>query len=462
MKYMDVKDLFKKIEDYENKDVVLEGWVRNNRNQSNFGFIDFNDGTYFQNLQLVYDKELSNFDMISKIRVGSAIRVNGIIIKSQGSGQSHEMKVKNIEILGDCPEDYPIQPKRHTREFLRELAYLRPRTNLFNAVFRVRSVAAHAIHEYFQSNNYVYFHSPIITGADCEGSGQMFKVTTLDMNNLPLGEDKKVDFKKDLFGKQTYITGSGQLHGETFALAYKKIYTFGPTMRTENSNTKTHANEFWMIEPEIAFCDMNGIMDIEEEMLKFIIKYVMERCSLEIDFFDKFVEKGLKDKLNKVLNSKFVRITHHDAITLLKEAKVDFEFKPKYGEDIAKEHEKYITEHFNGPVFITDWPKDIKAFYMKLNDDNETVAAVDLEVPGSGELIGGSQREDDYDKLINRMKEMNIPLENLDWYTNLRRFGGCYHAGFGLGFERLIMYLTGIENIRDVIPYPRTPNNCDY
>lgn len=462
MKYMDVKDLFRKIEDYENKDVVLEGWVRNNRNQSNFGFIDFNDGTYFQNLQLVYDKELSNFDMISKIRVGSAIRVNGTIIKSQGSGQSHEMKVKNVEVLGDCPEDYPIQPKRHTREFLRELAYLRPRTNLFNAVFRVRSVAAHAIHEYFQSNNYVYFHSPIITGADCEGSGQMFKVTTLDMNNLPLGEDKKVDFKKDLFGKQTYITGSGQLHGETFALAYKKIYTFGPTMRTENSNTKTHANEFWMIEPEIAFCDMNGIMDIEEEMLKFIIKYVIERCPLEIDFFDKFVEKGLKDKLNKVLNSKFVRITHHDAITLLKEAKVDFEFKPEYGEDIAKEHEKYITEHFNGPVFITDWPKDIKAFYMKLNDDNKTVAAVDLEVPGSGELIGGSQREDDYDKLINRMKEMNIPLENLDWYTNLRRFGGCYHAGFGLGFERLIMYLTGIENIRDVIPYPRTPNNCDY
>ncbi len=462
MKYMDVKDLFKKIEDYENKDVVLEGWVRNNRNQSNFGFIDFNDGTYFQNLQLVYDKELSNFDMISKIRVGSAIRANGTIIKSQGSGQSHEMKVKNIEVLGDCPEDYPIQPKRHTREFLRELAYLRPRTNLFNAVFRVRSVAAQAIHEYFQSNNYVYFHSPIITGADCEGSGQMFKITTLDMNDLPLGDDKKVDFKKDLFGKQTYITGSGQLHGETFALAYKKIYTFGPTMRTENSNTKTHANEFWMIEPEIAFCDMNGIMDIEEEMLKFIIKYVMERCPLEIDFFDKFVEKGLKDKLNKVLSSKFVRITHHDAITLLKEAKVDFEFKPEYGEDIAKEHEKYITEHFNGPVFITDWPKDIKAFYMKLNDDNKTVAAVDLEVPGSGELIGGSQREDDYDKLINRMKEMNIPLESLDWYTNLRRFGGCYHAGFGLGFERLIMYLTGIENIRDVIPYPRTPNNCDY
>lgn len=459
---MDVKDLFKEIEKYEDKDVTLEGWVRNNRNQSNFGFIDFNDGTYFKSLQLVYDKELKDFDTISKIRVGSAIRVKGTIVNSEGSGQSHEMKVKSVEVLGDSPEDYPIQPKRHTREFLREVAYLRPRTNLFNAVFRVRSVAAQAIHEYFQSNNYVYFHSPIITGADCEGSGEMFKLTTLDMNNLPLGEDKKVDFKKDLFGKQTYITGSGQLHAETFALAYKKVYTFGPTMRTENSNTKTHANEFWMIEPEIAFCDLEGIMNIEEEMLKYVVKYVLDKCPLEIDFFDKFVEKGLKEKLNKVINSKFVRITHKEAIALLKEAKVDFEFKPEYGEDIAKEHERYITEYFNGPVFITNWPKDIKAFYMKLNDDNETVAAVDLEVPGSGELIGGSQREDDYDKLIKRMEELNIPKDDLEWYTNLRRFGGCYHSGFGLGFERLIMYLTGIENIRDVIPYPRTPNNCDY
>ena len=459
---MDVKDLFKEIKKYEGKDVTLEGWVRNNRNQSNFGFIDFNDGTYFKSLQLVYDKELKDFDTISKIRVGSAIRVKGTIVNSEGSGQSHEMKVKSVEVLGDSPEDYPIQPKRHTREFLREVAYLRPRTNLFNAVFRVRSVAAQAIHEYFQSNNYVYFHSPIITGADCEGSGEMFKLTTLDMNNLPLGEDKKVDFKKDLFGKQTYITGSGQLHAETFALAYKKVYTFGPTMRTENSNTKTHANEFWMIEPEVAFCDLEGIMNIEEEMLKYVVKYVLDKCPLEIDFFDKFVEKGLKEKLNKVINSKFVRITHKEAITLLKEAKVDFEFKPEYGEDIAKEHERYITEYFNGPVFITNWPKDIKAFYMKLNDDNETVAAVDLEVPGSGELIGGSQREDDYDKLIKRMEELNIPKDDLEWYTNLRRFGGCYHSGFGLGFERLIMYLTGIENIRDIIPYPRTPNNCDY
>ena len=459
---MDVKDLFKDIKKYENKEVMLEGWVRNNRNQANFGFIDFNDGTYFQNLQLFYEKDIKDFDEISKIHVGSAIRVKGIIVKSIGSGQSYELKVSNIEVLGNCPSDYPIQPKRHTREFLREIAYLRPRTNMFNAVFRVRSVAAEAIHEYFQKNNYIYFHSPIITGVDCEGSGQMFNVTTLDLNNLPLTDDKKVDYKKDLFGKQTYITGSGQLHGETFAMAFKKIYTFGPTMRTEKSNTKTHANEFWMIEPEVAFCDLNGIMDIEEEMLKFVIKYVMDKCPLEIDFFDKFVEKGLKEKLEKVINSSFVRITHKEAITLLKKAKVKWEFTPEYGEDIAKEHEKYITEYFNGPVFITDWPKDIKAFYMKLNDDNETVAAVDLEVPGSGELMGGSQREDDYDKLINRMKELNIPTDDLIWYTNLRKFGGCYHSGFGLGFERLIMYLTGIENIRDVIPYPRTPNNCDY
>ena len=459
---MDVKDLFESIKKYEGKSVTLEGWVRNNRNQSNFGFIDFNDGTYFKSLQLVYDKDNKSFDMISKIKVGSAIRVEGTIVKSEGKNQSHEMKLENVELLGDCSDDYPIQPKRHTREFLREVAHLRPRTNLFNAVFRVRSIAAQAIHEYFQSHNYVYFHSPIITSADCEGSDQMFKVTTFDFDNLPKDEDGKVDFRKDLFGKKTFITGSGQLHGETFAMAYKKIYTFGPTMRTEKSNTKTHANEFWMIEPEIAFCDLNGLMDIEEEMLKYVIKYVVDKCPLEMEFLDQFVEKGLIDKLNKVINSKFTKITHHDAIALLKEAKVKWEFTPEYGEDIAKEHEKYITEHFNGPVFITDWPKDIKAYYMKLNPDNETVAAVDLEVPGAGELMGGSQREDDYDKLIKRMKELDIRSEELDWYNDLRRFGGCYHAGFGLGFERLIMYLTGIENIRDVIPYPRTPNSCNY
>ena len=459
---MDVKDLFVNIKKYEGKSVTLEGWVRNNRNQSNFGFIDFNDGTYFQNLQLVYDKDLKDFDNISKIRVGSAIRVKGLIVKSEGSGQSHEMKISDVEVLGDSAEDYPIQPKRHTREFLREVAYLRPRTNLFNAVFRVRSVAAQAIHEYFQSNNYVYFHSPILTAADCEGSNQMFKATTFDLNNVPKTKDGNVDYSEDLFGHEVYITGSGQLHGETFALAYKKIYTFGPTMRTEKSNTKTHANEFWMIEPEIAFCDLNGIMDIEEDMLKYIIKFVMDECPLEIDFFDKFVEKGLKDKLTKVLNSKFVRITHHEAIDLLKKADVKWEFEPDYKEDIAKEHEKYITEHFNGPVFITDWPKDIKAWYMRVNDDNETVAAVDLEVPGSGELIGGSQREERLEVLEELMKVHGVDKSKVEWYVNTRRFGGCYHAGFGLGFERLIMYLTGIENIRDVIPFPRTPNNCDY
>ncbi len=459
---MDVKDLFKDITKYEDKKVTLEGWIRNNRNQSNFGFIDFNDGTYFQSLQLVYDKDNKQFDEISKIRVGSAIRVSGVIVKSEGSGQSHEMKVESLELLGDSSEDYPIQPKRHTREFLRDVAYLRPRTNLFNAVFRVRSVAAHAIHEYFQSNNYIYFHSPILTGADCEGSNQMFKASTFDFDNLPFDKDGKIDFSKELFGREVYITGSGQLHGETYAMAYKKIYTFGPTLRTEKSNTKTHANEFWMIEPEVAFCDLNGIMDIEEDMLKYIIKYVMDKCPLEIDFFDKFVEKGLKDKLTKVLDSKFVRITHKEAIDLLKSADVKWEFEPDYKEDIAKEHEKYITEYYNGPVFITNWPKDIKAWYMRLNDDNETVAAVDLEVPGSGELMGGSQREERLEVLEELMKKHGVDRSKVEWYVNLRRFGGCYHSGFGLGFERLIMYLTGIENIRDVIPYPRTPNNCDY
>ena len=459
---MDIKDLFESIKKYEGKEVTIDGWVRNNRSQSNFGFIDFNDGTYFKSLQLVYDKENKNFDMFSKIRVGSALRVKGTIVKSEGANQSHEMKLDSVEVLGDCDDDYPIQPKHHTREFLRSVAHLRPRTNIFNAVFRVRSVAAQAIHEYFQSHNYVYLHSPIITGADCEGSDQMFKVTTFDFNNLPVDDKGKVDFKKDLFGKQTFITGSGQLHGETYAMCYKKIYTFGPTMRTEKSNTKTHANEFWMIEPEIAFCDLNDLMDIEEDMLKSVVKYVMDKCPLELEFFDKWVEKGLLDKLNKVIKSKFTKITHDDAITLLKEAKVDWEFTPEYGEDIAKEHEKYITEHFDGPVFIYDWPKDIKAYYMKLNPDNETVAAVDLEVPGAGELMGGSQREDDYKKLLKRMEEMGVDETQLTWYTDLRRFGGCYHAGFGLGFERLIMYLTGIENIRDVIPYPRTPNSCDY
>ena len=457
---MDVKELFEKIDDLMEKQVTLSGWVRNHRKQKEFGFIDFSDGTCFRHIQLVYKDKLKNFDEITKIKIGSSIEVTGKVIKSEGAGQDFEIDVENIKLLGDCPDEYPIQPKRHTREFLREEAYLRPRTNLFQAVFRVRSVAAMAIHTYFQEHGYVYFHAPLITASDCEGAGQMFQVTTLDLNRV--AKSGEVDYSKDFFGKSAGLTVSGQLEAETFAMAYKKTYTFGPTFRAENSNTKTHASEFWMIEPEIAFCDLNGVMDIEEDMLKYIVKYVLEKCPDEMKFFDGFVEKGLLDKLNKLLESKFTRISHHDVISILKEAKVKWEFAPEYGEDIAKEHEKYITEYFNGPVFITDWPKDIKAFYMKQNPDGETVAAVDLEVPGAGELIGGSQREEDYDKLIARMEELGMEKNGMEWYLNLRKFGGCVHSGFGMGFERLLIYLTGVENIRDVIPYPRTPGNCEY
>ncbi len=457
---MDVREIFYDVKKYLNKNVVIDGWVRNHRKQKDFGFIDFSDGTCFGTIQLVYDNSLENFEEIAKIKVGSSINVKGTVIKSEGKGQEFEIKVSGITLIGDCPDEYPIQPKRHTREFLRSIAYLRPRTNLFNAVFRVRSIAAHAIHTYFQERGYVYFHAPLITASDCEGAGQMFQVTTLDLERV--AKDGDVDYSKDFFGKSAALTVSGQLEAETYAMAYKKVYTFGPTFRAENSNTKTHASEFWMIEPEIAFCDLNGDMDIMEDMLKYIVKYVLENAKAEMEFFDKFVEKGLLDKLQKLINSKFTRISHHDVITILKDAKVKWEFQPEYGEDIAKEHEKYITEYFNGPVFITNWPKDIKAFYMKLNDDLETVAAVDLEVPGAGELMGGSEREADYDKLVRRMKEMGVPEDSMEWYLNLRRFGGCYHSGFGMGFERLLIYLTGVENIRDVIPYPRTPGNCDF
>ena len=457
---MDLVELFNKKDELIEKEVKVNGWIRNHRKQKEFGFIDFSDGTCFKHIQLVYTNELKNFDEITKIKIGSSIEVKGTLVKSEGSGQDYEIKVSNIKLLGDCPDEYPIQPKRHTKEFLREEAYLRPRTNLFQAVFRVRSVAAMAIHTYFQNNGYVYFHAPIITASDCEGAGQMFQVTTLDLNRI--AKSGNVDYTKDFFGKSAGLTVSGQLEAETFALAYKKTYTFGPTFRAENSNTKTHASEFWMIEPEIAFCDLDKVMDIEEDMLKYIVKYVLDKCPDEMEFFDKFVEKGLLDKLHKLLKSKFTRISHHDVIKILKEAKVKWEFEPKYGEDIAKEHEKYITEYFNGPVFITDWPKDIKAFYMKQNEDGETVAAVDLEVPGAGELIGGSQREEDYDKLIKRMKELKMDFKGMEWYLNLRKFGGCVHSGFGMGFERLLIYLTGVDNIRDVIPYSRTPGNCEY
>ena len=457
---MDVKELLEKIEDYIGKDVVLEGWVKNHRKQKDFGFIDFSDGTCFKHIQLVYESTLPTFEEITKIHIGSAIKATGEIVASVGAGQAYEMRVKTIELLGDCPLDYPMQPKRHTREFLREQGYLRPRVNLFQAVFRVRSVAAQAIHTYFQDRGYVYFHAPLITASDCEGAGEMFQVTTLDLDRV--AKTGKLDYTKDFFGKPAALTVSGQLQAETFALAYKKTYTFGPTFRAENSNTKTHANEFWMIEPEIAFCDLEGDMDIMEDMLKYIVKYVLDKCPDEMNFFDQFVEKGLLEKLNKLVNSKFTRITHHDVIEILRNAPVKWEFEPVQGEDIAKEHEKYITEYFNGPVFVTNWPKDIKAFYMKQNDDGKTVAAVDLEVPGAGELMGGSQREERIDILEKRMKELNVGTKDLDWYLNLRKYGGCKHSGFGMGFERLLIYLTGVENIRDVIPFPRTPNNLDF
>ena len=455
---IDVKDLFEK--KIKNKEVTISGWIRNHRKQKEFGFIDFNDGTYFKNLQIVYDNSLKSFKKKKKLHIGSAITVTGKIIESQGSGQSIEMQLKSFTLEGDCPEDYPIQPKRHTREFLREQAYLRTRTNLLGAVFRVRSVAAYAIHKYFQDNGYVYFHAPIITAADAEGAGEMFQVTTLDLDRV--AKSGKVEYDKDFFGKKASLTVSGQLQAESFALSYKKTYTFGPTFRAENSNTKTHACEFWMIEPEIAFCDLEGDMEIMEDMLKYVVKYVLDNLPQEMEFFDKFVEPGLIEKLKKLLNSKFTRIDHEEVISILKKAPVKWEFEPTYGGDIAKEHEKYITEYFNGPVFIKNWPKDIKAFYMKQNPDGKTVAAVDLEVPGAGELMGGSQREEDYDKLLNRIRELGMKEEDFDWYLNLRKFGGCVHSGFGMGFERLLIYLTGVDNIRDVIPYPRTPGNCDY
>ena len=458
---MDIKEIQKSYKDLIGKEITVSGWIKSNRDQKEFGFIDLNDGTTFKSLQVVYTSDMKDFDKISKLNIGSSIRVNGILSISEGKNQEYELNLKEITLLGEVSSDYPLQSKgRPTREFLREIAYLRPRTNLFNAVFRVRSVCAYAIHKYFQENGYVYFHAPLITSSDCEGAGEMFQVTTLDLDRLKT--QKTVPYEKDFFGKKTSLTVSGQLEAETFALAYKKVYTFGPTFRAENSNTKTHASEFWMIEPEIAFADLNDDMIVMESMLKYVVKYVLDNCKDEMEFFNQYVEKGLIDKLNKLVNSNFTRITHKDAITLLKNANVKWEFNPEYGCDIQKEHEKYITEYFNGPVFITDWPKDIKAFYMKLNPDNETVAAVDLEVPGAGELMGGSQREEDYEKLVKRMKELNMDIDSMKWYLDLRRFGGCVHSGFGMGFERLLIYITGVENIRDVIPYPRTPGSCEF
>ena len=462
MEKVTIKDLYRNTENYIDKTVEVAGWVRTVRDSKAFGFIELNDGSFFNNLQIVFNDKLANFEEVRKLTISSSIIVNGKVVKTENAKQPFEIHADSVEIFNLADADYPLQKKRHSFEYLRTVAHLRPRTNTFNAVFRIRSVAAFAIHEYFQNNGYVYVNTPIITCADCEGSAEMFKLTTLDLDKPLPQKDGKTDFSEDLFGKKAYITGSGQLHGETFAEAYGKIYTFGPTLRSENSNTKTHANEFWMIEPEIAFCDLEQLMDIEEDCLKFVVSRVLEKCPEEMEFCDKFIEKGLIDKLHKLVNSKFVRIDHKEAIDILKKADKEWEFQPEYGEDLAKEHEKYLTEYFNGPVFVKNWPKDIKSYYMKLNPDGETVAGVDLEVPGAGEIMGGSQREENYEKLVARMKEMGIATEPLYWYLDLRRYGSVIHSGFGLGCERLLMYITGIENIRDVIPYPRTPNNCDF
>jgi len=458
-----VKELYERFEELNNEEVTLFGWVRNNRAQKEFGFINLNDGTFFETIQVVYENEkLDNFKETQKLRVGSSLRVKGILVLTPSMKQPFEIKAREVEMLGDSLEDYPIQPKRHSREFLRENAHLRPRTNLFSAVFRVRSILNHAIHTFFQDRNFVHLAAPLITASDAEGAGETFKVSTLDLDSVPKTEDGEVDYHEDFFQKKANLTVSGQLQAEAFALAFKDVYTFGPTFRAENSNTTTHASEFWMIEPEIAFADIYDDMQLAEDMVKFIIEYVIKRAPKEMEFFNKFVQNGLLEKLNKVVSSHFIRITHKEAIKVLLESGQKFENLPKYGEDLATEHEKFLVKHFDGPVFVIDWPKDIKAFYMRMNDDNETVAAMDLLVPGSGELIGGSQREERLDYLEKRMEEMNVPKEELWWYLDLRKYGGCKHSGFGLGFDRMLMYLTGIENIRDVIPFPRTPRNCEF
>ncbi len=455
---MFLKDIYSDMEAYIGKTVTLKGWVRNHRKQKNMGFIDFFDGTCFKSMQLVYDETTPNFDEVQGFHIGSAIEAEGMLRKTEYSKDGIEFAIEKLTLLGDCPEDYPLQPKRHSIEFLREIGYLRPRTRLFQAVFRIRSIASMAIHEYFQSNNYVYVHTPIITTNDAEGAGNTFNVTTFN----PF-EGKKNEPGEDFFGRASSLAVTGQLEAETFALAFNKVYTFGPTFRAENSNTKTHAAEFWMIEPEIAFCDLNGLMNIEEEFLKYVVKYVLDKAPEELEFLEGYTKLPLRERMSKLCESKVARITHEEAITLLKNSGKAFEFTPEYGEDLAREHEKYLTEeYFNSPVFVYNWPKEIKAFYMYQNEDGKTVGAVDLLVPEAGELMGGSQREARYDKLFTRMNELGISTEEMYWYLNLRKFGTCDHAGFGMGFERLLIYITGVDNIRDVIPYARTPRNCEF
>ena len=461
--FIDVRTLYKNKEAYADKTVTVGGWVRNNRDSKTFGFIVLNDGTYFNPLQVVYNNEnLSNFNDIAKLNVGAAVIVKGKVVLTPEAKQPFEIQAEEVIVEGESTPDYPIQPKRHTMEYLRTVTHLRPRTNTFEAVFRVRSLAAYAIHKFFQERDFVYVHTPLITGSDCEGAGEMFQVTTMDLNDVPRTEDGAVDYSKDFFGKSTNLTVSGQLNGETYAMAFKNIYTFGPTFRAENSNTTRHAAEFWMIEPEIAFADLEDDMELAEDMIKYIINYVLEHAPEEMAFFNQFVDKGLIERLQHVANSEFGRITYTDALKELEKHNDKFDYKVSWGCDLQTEHERYLTEEvFKRPVFVTDYPKEIKAFYMKLNDDGKTVAAMDCLVPGIGEIIGGSQREDNYDLLKQRMDELGLKEEDYDFYMDLRKYGSARHAGYGLGFERCVMYLTGISNIRDVIPFPRTVGTCD-
>ncbi len=461
MELISVRELFKNTEKYADATVTIGGWVRNRRPSKQFGFIMLNDGTYFAPVQVVYDDTISNFQEISKINIGAALIIKGTVVLTPDSKQPFEIQAKEVTVEGASTGDYPLQPKRHSMEFLRTITHLRPRTNTFQAVFRVRSLAAMAIHQFFQDRDFIYVHTPLITGSDCEGAGEMFQVTTLDLNDVPKTEDGKVDFSQDFYGKPTNLTVSGQLNGETFAMAFKNIYTFGPTFRAEKSNTTRHAAEFWMIEPEMAFADLDDLLRVEEDMLKYIISYVLEHAPEEMEFFNSFVGKGLLERLNNILNNDFGRITYTDAVALLEKHNDEFDYPVSWGCDLQTEHERYLTEViFKKPVFVTDYPKEIKAFYMKLNPDGKTVAAVDCLVPGIGEITGGSQREDNYDLLKTRIEELGMNPEDYGFYMDLRKYGSCRHAGFGLGFERCVMYLTGMGNIRDVLPFPRTVGNC--
>ena len=462
MELTNIREIFRNKDKFADKEVTIGGWVRSNRNSKNFGFIVVNDGTFFEPIQVVYGNSLDNYDEVGKINVGAAIIVRGTLVLTPDAKQPFEIQAAYVTVEGASTPDYPLQKKRHTFEYLRTISHLRPRTNTFEAVFRVRSLCAYAIHKFFQERDFVYVHTPLITGSDCEGAGEMFQVTTLDLNNLPMTEEGKVDFSKDFFNKPTNLTVSGQLNGETYAMAFKNIYTFGPTFRAENSNTTRHAAEFWMIEPEIAFADLEDDMMLAESMLKYVINYVLENAPEEMAFFNNFVDKGLLDRLRNVVENDFARVTYTEAIDILSKHNDKFDYKVSWGCDLQTEHERYLTEQiYKRPVFVTDYPKEIKAFYMKLNDDGKTVAAVDCLVPGIGEIIGGSQREDDYDKLLARINELGLSEDDYKFYLDLRKYGSARHAGFGLGFERCVMYLTGMGNIRDVIPFPRTVNNCE-